>query len=411
LEDERPNPLLTLATSTGQEGRPKGVRVSRQEMERRWAAVRGAMEREGIDLLLTQANDGLFGGYVRYLTDIAAFSAIAVTVLFPRDGDSIVVTHGPNADLRLDPAEDGAWRGVGRGLTTPIYPTINYAVAHEQANVVKAMEPYRNARVGMLGRQSISASTLEAIQESWPDVDLFDATSVIDPIRAIKSAEEQELIRRTAALQDSAMQQVFDAIVPGMKERDVVIRAREITLTEGSDDGVFLCGSAPPGEPALPRFFRDSHRVIQEGDTIHLLIETNGPGGFCTHIVRTLVLGQAPERLLEEHAFALEAQQHTLDMLVPGAKPQEIWESHNAFLREHGRPEEQRIYCHGQGYDIMERPVVSAFDEMEIQTDMNIGCHPNYTYEDVYVWVCSNFLIGPDGPERLDKLPLEVFER
>ena len=45
-------------------------RVSRAEMERRWAAVRAAMRSAGVDALLAQADSGPYMGYVRYLADL-----------------------------------------------------------------------------------------------------------------------------------------------------------------------------------------------------------------------------------------------------------------------------------------------------------------------------------------------------
>jgi Xaa-Pro aminopeptidase len=380
-------------------------------MRRRWQLVRAAMEEHHIDVLLAQGNTEFMGGYVRYLTDIAAFAGVATTVVFPRDRGSIVLTHGPLQDVTVSPEDDGPWRGVARVLTAPNYASINHSGPAEQSHVVTALASYANATIGLLGLQLVSASTLEAIRSAYPKARIIDASGVVDPIRAIKSPEEQGLIRITGAMQDATMSQIFDEIKPGMKERDVSIRAQEIAMSMGSDQGVYLCGSAPLGGFAVPRMFRDQHRVLQEGDMVHLLLETNGPGGYFTHMVRTVVFGTAPPRLKDELEFALQVQKHTLDLLRPGALPSEIWEKHNEFMREHGRPEETRVYCHSQGYDMMERPNICAEETLPIAVNMNIGCHPSYTYEDVFAWVCSNYLIGDDGPEPVNNLTTEIFER
>jgi Xaa-Pro aminopeptidase len=404
------NPWLTSSTGSTI-ARPVRPRVSRAELDRRWQLLREAMEAEGIDLLLAQANSEFFGGNVRYLTDIAATSGIATTVLFPRDSGSIVITHGPDADMSIAAEDDEPWRGVSRLLMTPNYPSIGYSERDEQANVVKALESYAKATIGVLGSQLISASTLDAIRGAYPKTTLVNATDVVDPIRAVKSAEERDLIRATGALQDATMLQIVDEIEPGMKERDVSIRAQEIAMSAGSDQGVYVCGSAPLGEIPAPRAFRDQHRVLAEGDVLNLLLETNGPGGYFTHMVRTVVLGSAPEKLREEVELALEAQRHTLDLLTPGALPSEVWEAHNEFMRSRGRPEETRIYCHSQGYDMMERPVIRAEETIPIEANMNIGCHPSYAHEGVFAWVCDNYLIGEDGAEPVTKLSTEIFER
>ena len=46
--------------------------ISTAELQRRWAAVRAAMAREKIDVLLMQNNNDHMGGYVKYFTDMPA---------------------------------------------------------------------------------------------------------------------------------------------------------------------------------------------------------------------------------------------------------------------------------------------------------------------------------------------------
>src|SRR4051812_41594149 len=46
--------------------------VSTKEMERRWAAVRAAMDARGIDVLQMQNTNDHMGGNVKYFTDIPA---------------------------------------------------------------------------------------------------------------------------------------------------------------------------------------------------------------------------------------------------------------------------------------------------------------------------------------------------
>ena len=59
--------------------------ISTAELERRWTAVRAAMEAEKIDVLLMQNNNDHMGGYVKYFTDLPATNGYPMTVVFPRD--------------------------------------------------------------------------------------------------------------------------------------------------------------------------------------------------------------------------------------------------------------------------------------------------------------------------------------
>src|SRR6266568_3355445 len=69
--------------------------ISTAELERRWKAVRAAMERDRIDVLVMQNNNDHMGGYVKYFTDIPAGNGYPVTVVFPRADLMTVVMQGP----------------------------------------------------------------------------------------------------------------------------------------------------------------------------------------------------------------------------------------------------------------------------------------------------------------------------
>ena len=152
-------------------------------------------------------------------------------------------------------------------------------------------------------------------------------------------------------------------------------------------------------------------RKIQEGDQFTLLIENNGPGGFYTELGRTCVIGSASSALKDEFEFTLEAQKFTLDMIKPGANPKDIFQSYNEFMRQNGRPEEARLHAHGQGYDLVERPLICAEETMTLAPDMSIVVHPTYMTDTCYSWVCDNYLITDGGvSESIHQTPQKIFE-
>ena len=142
-----------------------------------------------------------------------------------------------------------------------------------------------------------------------------------------------------------------------------------------------------------------------------LLVESNGPGGFYTEISRSCVLGKATQEMHDEFSLLIEARKLTLNMLKPGASCKDIWDAHNAFLREHGKVEEERLYCHGQGYDLVERPLVRRDEPMFIRKNMSITCHPTFITEHLFNTICDNYLIGEHGvAEHIHKYPEKLVE-
>ena len=387
--------------------------ISSKELERRWKAVRTAMEAEGIDVLLMQNNNDHMGGYVKYFTDIPATNGYPRTVVFPRDDAMSIVGQGPFGIDREVPVEgDGNLRGVKRAMTVPSYASAPYSRDYDAELAAKALAPYATGVIGLVGTYQMSYATVDYLKRgAFANTKFVEASDLVDAIKVIKSAEEQALIRRTAAMQDEAMAAAFAAVEPGKKDSDIAAAARYAGELLGSEQGIFLCASAPVGTPAV---FGPSHnqaRVIGKGDVISLLVENNGPGGFFTELGRTCVVGKAPSELTDAFAFVLEARRHTLDRLKPGTSSAEIWAAHNDFMRANGRPEEARLYCHGQGYDMVERPLVRFDEPMAIAEHMNIVCHPGFVQDNQMSWVCDNYLITADGPsDRLHKYPEEIIE-
>jgi Xaa-Pro aminopeptidase len=145
----------------------------------------------------------------------------------------------------------------------------------------------------------------------------------------------------------------------------------------------------PADQPAQFSQRHFQNRVIQKGDTVALLVEDSGPGGMYTELGRTCVVGKASQEIKEEFAFALEARKFNLAMLKPGAPCKDIFAAYNDFMGKNGRPEEKRLHCHGQGYDLVERPLIRNDEPMSIEKDMNIVVHPTYIRGHVLSWVCD----------------------
>ncbi len=387
--------------------------ISTQELERRWQAVRAAMQAQRIDVLLMQNNNDFMGGYVKYFTDVPATNGYPMTVVFPRDEGMSVIGMGPfGGDRELPPEGDGLRRGVKRLMTTPSFVSFSPTMNYDAELAEKALSRFSGGTIGLVGTASLSFGLVDYLKRGrLANASFVDASDLVDHIKAIKSPEELTLIRRAAAMQDAVMDAMLAAIKPGMRDIEVAAVAEQAGHGYGSEQGIFMCASGPVGTAAVMSHRHTQNRIIREGDQFCLLVENNGPGGFYTEIGRTCVLGRASDEMKEEFDFVLQAQRHTLKMLRPGASCKDIWEAHNAFMRDNGRPAEQRLYCHGQGYDMVERPLVRFDEPMRIGKNMNIALHPAYVTERTYSWVCDNYWLGENGvPERLHKLPQKIFE-
>lgn len=382
--------------------------VSDAEMDRRWQVARGVMADLGLDALVTQAREDWMGGYVRWLTDVPANNGYPRTVIFFADRPMTIVEMGAfGTDRTTDPTVQ-ATRGVGRVLGTPSFHSVVYTIDYDTELVIRALGESGARRIGILCPQALPHSLMRGLRKGF---ETTDATDMLDRVKAIKSREEINLIREIAALQDRVFEEVCDLIRPGLTDRDVAAHAEAVGRRLGSDQGIHLGLSAPPGAPSrfMNRPFQT--RKLAAGDHMSLLIEVNGPGGIYLEIARTMVLGKADDHLLEAFANVKAAQDHSLSLMKPGADPAAIARAHDDWMTARGLPPETRLYAHGQGCEMVERPLIRRDETLPLAENMLLAVHPGYDDGRVFAVICDNYLIGEDGPgDCLHKTEKKVFE-
>lgn len=385
--------------------------ISTRELERRWSLTRARMREAGLDALLLQSSEDWMGGYTRWFTDTPATNAYPRSVIFPADGLMTTCEVGIFGGEWSYDGTDPAFRGIGRRVSTPSFNgAVDYTGRYDAELMANEIRRNGYRKVGLVGPNGMYHGFAQGIKDLLSGVSWIDATDMIDDLKAIKSAEEIDRIRRTAAMQDEVMSQLLTYVRPGMKEFEVGAKMQYLTTLRGSTQGLYIVTATPPGRPGFvkPKYMQS--REIQKGDIVGIMIECNGAGGFYTHLFRFAVMGKAPAEIVDAHALVLEAEQNVLDRLKPGASCKEVFAAHNAFMRRHGLPEERRILCHGQGYEMVERPLIRQDETMIIRENMNLGLHASMLVGKNFMSNTNNFLIGPDGPERLHQTPQRLFE-
>jgi Xaa-Pro aminopeptidase len=386
--------------------------ISTKELERRWAAIRAAMTEQKIDVLLMQNNNDFLGGYVKFFTDVPAVCGYPVSVVFPKDDLMTVIRQGGfGMDKALAPEGDGLFRGVKRVLGAPYFASAHFTWGYDAALVEKTLLEC-GGTIGLVGLSTLPVSMIDRLRQGRLGKAKFvDASELVDKVKCIKSEEELSFVRRTATLQDQAISEAFKAVKPGKRDVEIAAIAEQVILNGGGEQSLLITSSHAPGEPLYWNHRHLQNRVLHEGDLFSLLVETNGPGGFYTEISRTAVLGKVTQVMQDEFEMLLEARKFTLSLLKPGASCKEIWGSYNEFLRQRGKPEESRLYCHGQGYDLVERPLVRNDEPMKIHKNMNMTCHPTWINNGIFNTICDNFLIGDAGVvERLHTTAEKLLE-
>jgi len=367
------------------------TKISKNELERRWAAVRHAMKEEGLDFLIMTNVTDILGGYVKWFTDMSANNNYPFTVIFPRDDEITIIRHGPRGVTKPD------IHGIKKQIGVPDLPSLGFSSTFEAEMAVEELSKHGNCRIGLVGLSFIWAAFYNHLTGHLDTADFIDATDLVDSIKAIKSEEEIQHIRHLCALQDTTFEQTLTFIKPGRRDFEIYADIMHQCLLTGSSQANIMVGSGPLGEPKAPPGLRDRYREIREGDLVEVLIESNGPSGFFAEILGTFCLGEVPAELQEHFEIAQEAQKRTLKLLKPGADPMTIWDANNEFLKSVGYEEERRLLIHGMGYDMVEKPSVQIGETMKIQAGMNIAAHATATSGKWGGAVCENYLVKESG--------------
>jgi Xaa-Pro aminopeptidase len=384
--------------------------VSTAELERRWAAIRKVMAEYAVDALIVQSNNDWLGGYVKWLTDHPATNGYPTTVIFHADDWMTVIDMGPRGGSRQLGGNDEVHRGVGEIFTTPAFASVAYTDEYQAALVLADLKRRNYKAVGVAGGGALPHNFMRRLESELPTC-LVDLTDAVDCLKAIKSPEEILAVRKTAAMQDEVFARLIEKVRPGFRDNEITALAQYEGRLLGSEQGLFLGSSAPLHQRSS---FVDRHqqgRELKPGEYFTLLIENNGPGGFYTELARTIVFGKAPQELQDGFAAMKAAQEHTLSHIRPGASCRGIAAAHDDYMRDQGFSPELRLYSHGQGYDLVERPLIRADESMTLAAGMNLAVHPGYETVSIFVVICDNYLVEANGAsECLHKTEKKIFE-
>jgi Xaa-Pro aminopeptidase len=385
--------------------------ISMDELERRWGAVRKEMEARDIDALIAQNASDWLGGYVKWFTDVPAHNDYPRNVIFHRNDLMTMVEMGAKGGRNSLAGKDPLNPGVGEWIFSPSFFSVGYTHEYDGVLIAADLKKRGYKTVGWVGKGRLQYDLVRVVEARASGITFVDATEFIDRIKAIKSPEEIALIRRAAAMQDAQWAKIVPKIKPGMRDFELTALAQYEGELLGSQQGLFRCSSAPLGEPAVLRGRHYQGRTMKQGDTMTLLIENNGPGGHYCELARTFVIGKASEELRDAFAVVVDAQKHTVKNLKIGARPAQIYASHNEYMKSRGAPPELRLYGHSQGYDLVERPLLRDDETMPLAANMNMAVHPGFFKPTNFAFICDNFLIKEDGSvEHLHKSEQKIWE-
>ena len=383
-------------------------RVSRGELERRWSLVREHLKERDLQALIVQGYEEKIGGNVRWLTDVPP--GYPRTIIFHANDLMTVIDHGPQGEVRRLDDRDPNRPGVGEIVTNWALYGGHFTSGLAAKSVIQVIESRGYTKVGFVNERALPYGFTADIK-ALAGLSCTDETDFFDKIKAQKSAEELEMIRGTALIQDKVFAKLLEWIRPGVRDFEINAYADYQMQLMGADRGVYIAVSAPHDRAAPFGYRHFQGRTMQAGDYTNILLESNGPGGEWTELGRIVSFGKVRQETRDAHAVCVEGQARTAALCVPGANPADIFKAHNDFMTSHGSEPERRLHAHGQGYDAVERPLIRTDETMALPAHVNLAIHPVFSAGTIFATICDNYVVSAVGSGSfLHQTPKKIFE-
>jgi len=245
----------------------------------------------------------------------------------------------------------------------------------------------------------------QALQQELPALTLHDWPAPIEQRRAIKDAEELQLIRQAVAIAEQALAQTLSQIRLGMTEAEAATLLEQQLFAHGAQGLSFPTILLSGERSALPHG-KPGARRLQHGD--FLLIDFGAVvQGYRSDITRTYILGAATPEQTAFYQTVYQAQQAALAALRPGIRAEVLNEAAADVLqRSPYAPYAGEGIGHGIGLFLHEYPLMRLGCQVRLESGMVVTVEPGL-YKPGFggVRIEDDVLITADGIEVLSQAP------
>jgi len=304
----------------------------------------------GVDVLLATSPHStrhLLGGYRFFLYDklpsIGLTSYVPVLAYVPGRRDQAFYVGAGN--------EDWGTRAA------PIWPEVHNVSwgagdAAEHAAGLLRRRGLDGARIGVEAAY-LPAEALQALQTALPAAQIVDAAEPLEALRAVKTADELDLIRRSANANVDAMLATFTAVRPGETTARIAERLRVEQTARGLDFAYCLVAAGPRHDRA------PSDQRVGVGDIVSLDSGTSYRG-YVADCVRMGVVGEPTDRMLELLAEVDEVQQAVRAAIRAGRRGGDLFEVAREEIARTQSRDRASFLVHGTGLLTHEAPRLTA---------------------------------------------------
>ncbi|MGH9317741.1 MAG: M24 family metallopeptidase [Thermoanaerobaculia bacterium] len=308
-------------------------------------------------------------------------------LLLPTDGPAVLVTPSfEEANHRRDAVVDDVktWQEDEDPIALA-----SSALSGKKAIGIEGSTPYATA--GLLA--AATGAKLE------------DATPLFDPLRRIKSPEEQAFITEAARRTNLAISATHKRLRRGMTEGDLEgILEQEYARLGLHGGGLVQFGPSaafPHGAPGERALSKGDVVLIDSGCKIH---------GYTSDVTRTVCFGEPSEELRKVHRTVQNAQTAGIEALKAGQTGQDVDRAARRVIEEAGYGEffTHRL-GHGLGLDGHEPPYLVRGNRTPLEVGNTVTIEPGiYIPGKFGVRIEDDYAVTTGIPGSLSVRPLDL---
>ena len=301
------------------------------ERDRRYKLVRRRMAAAKIDVLVLPANHSRWDQMMadsRYLTAIGGFGTETLTI-FPREG---AVTAGVFN-------RSGWWKRAQNWVEDVRDCRNRWA----ELIVERLTElGFRTGRIGIGGLKSlvrapdglVPYTTVERVRAAFPGAEIVDATALMQDCRAVKSAEEIRIMRRSMRIIEAMIDACRAEARPGVTEKHLYgVMVQAMLDNDGELPSLMIFGT---GQGHHIGNFVPTPRVLEPGDMIIGELEAHYCG-YSGQVIQPMSLGRPDRGYLDLMKVAQVCFDRILERMRPGATMGELMDIYERTIKKEGK--------------------------------------------------------------------------
>ena len=388
------------------------ARPSLAERDRRYKLVRRRMAAEKIDVLILPANHSRWDQMMadsRYLTAIGGFGTETLTI-FPREG---AVTAGVFN-------RSGWWKRAQDWIEDVRDCRNRWAEL-----VIERLGElgFRKGRIGVAGLKGlvrapdglVPYTTIERVRSAFPGAEIVDATALMQDCRAVKSAEEIRIMRRSVQVIEAMLDACRAEARPGITEKHLYGTMVQAMLdNDGELPSLMIFGT---GKGHHIGNFVPTARVLKPGDMIIGEIEAHYCG-YSGQVIQPMSLGPQPQAYTDLMAVAGTCFDRILEKMRPGTTMGELMDTYERVIKKEGRGKLAFVHpmMHARGLGD-ERPAqfgkegLADFRRIPLKAGMTFVLKPRARNEAsrLAAQIGDTVVVTRAGGRRLGTRPLELY--